>query len=336
MDTSSGRQGHRLITIGTLVFLSAAFQRTKGQMQGFFTTFSRTLNQAMYLNDVFEFFEIRPKAASGPGRRSVPSPIQRGFEFRNVSFSYAGSSIAALQNVSFSISPGETLALVGENGAGKTTLVKLLARLYEPTSGAVYLDGADLRDYEPDSLRRAISMVFQDFVHFELTSGLNIGFGDVQDRENAERLRGAAQKGLALPLLERLPNGLDQIVGRRFDGGTELSGGEWQKLALSRACMREASLLILDEPAAALDPRAEYALFEHFSNLTAGRMAVLISHRFSTVRMADRILVLEKGGLREQGSHADLVAKGGEYAELFRMQAAGYQRDFARHQNGVA
>ncbi len=329
--------GHRLITIGTLVFLSAAFQRTKGQMQGFFTTFSRTLNQAMYLNDVFEFFETRPRGAARLGRRTVPAPILKGFEFRNVSFAYAGSSVAALQNVSFNIVAGETIALVGENGAGKTTLVKLLARLYEPTSGAIYLDGIDLREYDLDSVRQAISMVFQDFVHFEMTSGLNIGFGDVDHKTDVERLRSAARKGLASPLLDRLPKGLDQVVGRRFEEGVELSGGEWQKLALSRACMRDAPLLILDEPAASLDPRAEYALFEHFSNLTEGKMAVLISHRFSTVRMADRILVLEKGRLREQGTHADLLKRGGEYATLFRLQAAGYQVNFnGRHQNGAA
>jgi ATP-binding cassette subfamily B protein len=323
------KAGHRWITIGTLIFLSSAFQRTKGQMQGLFSTLSRTLTQAMYLNDVFEFFEMRPRIENHQGKRSVPSSIQRGFEFRNVTFSYAGSSVPALQNVSFTIEPGETLALVGENGAGKTTLVKLLSRLYEPTGGAIYLDGVDLREYDLDSLRLAISMVFQDFVHFEMTAGINIGFGDVASREDEIRLRNAARKGLALPVIDRLPNRFQQVVGKRFEGGVELSGGEWQKLALSRACMRDAQLLVLDEPAAALDPRAEYALFQHFSRLTEGKMAVLISHRFSTVRMADRILVLERGRLREQGTHADLLAKGGEYAILFGMQAAGYQTNSA-------
>jgi ATP-binding cassette subfamily B protein len=330
------KAGHRWITIGTLIFLSAAFQRAKGQMQGLFSTFSRTLNQAMYLNDVFEFFEMRPRIQPSLSPRTVDSPIKRGFEFRDVSFSYAGSTTLALQRVSFSIEPGETIALVGENGAGKTTLVKLLARLYEPTSGAIYLDGVDLREYDLESLRLAISMVFQDFVRFEMTSGINIGFGDLQSKDDGARLQEAACKGLARSLIGRLPMGFDQVVGKRFDGGVELSGGEWQKLALSRACMRQAQLLILDEPAAALDPRAEHSLFQHFSNLTEGKMAVLISHRFSTVRMADRILVLEKGRLREQGTHADLVAKGGEYAVLFGMQAAGYQAEFARKQSNGA
>jgi ATP-binding cassette subfamily B protein len=322
------KAGHRLITIGTLIFLSSAFQRTKGQMQNLFSTLSRTLNQAMYLNDVFEFFEMRPRVEAGRGKHTVPAPIQRGFEFRNVSFSYAGSGRTALQNVSFTIAPGESLALVGENGAGKTTLVKLLSRLYEPTAGAIYLDGIDLRDYDLDSLRLAISMVFQDFVHFEMTSGINIGFGDLRSKEDLDRLKDAAHQGLALPVIDRLTNGFEQVVGKRFEGGVELSGGEWQKLAVSRACMRGAQLLVLDEPAAALDPRAEHALFQHFSKLTEGRMAVLISHRFSTVRMADRILVLSRGRLREQGTHAALVANGGEYATLFGMQAAGYQANF--------
>ncbi len=262
-------------------------------------------------------------------------PVRRGFEFRDVSFSYAGSEKTALQNVSFTMEPGETLALVGENGAGKTTLIKLLARLYEPTSGAIYLDGIDLREYDLESLRLAISMVFQDFVRFETTSGLNIGFGDIASKDDRDRLHLAAYEGLSLPLIERLPMGFEQAVGKRFEGGVELSGGEWQKLALSRACMRNAQLLILDEPAASLDPRAESALFQHFSRLTKGKMAVLISHRFSTVRMADRILVLERGHLREQGTHADLLARGGEYAALFGMQAAGYQTDYSADRANV-
>ena len=321
--------GHGRISIGTLFFLSGAFQRAKGQLQGLFSTLSRTLDQAMYLKDVFEFFEMKPRVRNADHPVAVHRPIRTGFEFRNVSFAYAGSGRRALDRVSFRLEPGETVALVGANGAGKSTLTKLLARLYDPTEGNILLDGVDLREYELESLHRAISVVYQDFVRYELTAGINIGFGDIHAKDNLERLDASAQAGLALPLIRRLPKGYEQTVGKRFDGGVDLSGGEWQKLALSRACMRDAQLLILDEPAAALDARAEAALFNHFAKLTAGRMAVLISHRFSTVRMAHRILVLEHGRLKEQGSHEDLMARRGEYATLFGLQAAGYRSDFA-------
>lgn len=328
---------HKAITIGTLFFLSGAFQRAKGQLQGLFSTLTRTLDQGLYLTDVFEFFEMKPRITSAGTARRVRNPIRCGFEFRDVSFAYAGARSETLHRITFSIAPGETIALVGENGAGKTTLIKLLARLYEPTEGVIYLDGIDLREYDIESLREAISMVFQDFVRFDMTVRENIAFGDLRAKGDLARLQQAARDGLALPLVERLPKKFDQLVGKRFDGGVELSGGEWQKLALARACMRNAQLLILDEPAAALDPRSEHALFQHFARLTDGKMAVLISHRFSTVRMADRILVLEKGRLREQGTHSDLIAKGGEYSALFRLQAAGYQADFGgrRSSNGL-
>ncbi len=323
-DASHGR-----ISIGTLFFLSSAFQRAKGQLQGLFSTLSRTLDQAMYLRDVFEFFEMKPRVRNSQHPIPVDWPMRKGFEFRNVSFAYAGSKKLALDRVSFNLGCGEILALVGANGAGKSTLIKLLTRLYDPTEGVILLDGIDLREYDLESLHQAISVVYQDFVHYELTAGINIGFGDVRAKDDRTRLDASAQAGLAQSLIQRLPNGYEQIVGKRFDGGMDLSGGEWQKLALSRACMRDAQLLILDEPAAALDARAEAMLFDHFAKLTVGKIAVLISHRFSTVRMADRILVLERGRLKEQGSHADLVARGGEYAALFHLQAAGYQTDFS-------
>jgi ATP-binding cassette subfamily B protein len=317
------------ISIGTLFFLSGAFQRAKGQLQGLFSTLSRTLDQAMYLRDVFEFFEMEPRVRNSEHPIPVDWPMRTGFEFRKVSFAYAGSARLALDRISFRLDLGETLALVGANGAGKSTLTKLLARLYDPTEGVILLNGVDLREYDLESLHRAVSIVYQDFVRYELTAGINIGFGDVKAKDDLARLDAAAHAGLALPLIRRLPRGYEQIVGKRFDGGMDLSGGEWQKLALSRACMRDAQLLILDEPAAALDARAEAALFDHFAKLTAGKMAVLISHRFSTVRMAHRILVLEHGRLKEQGSHEDLIARHGEYAALFRLQAAGYQSNFA-------
>jgi ATP-binding cassette subfamily B protein len=318
--------GHGKISIGTLVFLGGSFQRTKWLMQEMFMTLSRTLDQAMYLGDVFEFFKMEPRIRNRPGSAVVGKRIKRGFEFRDVSFTYSGSTVPALSQVSFNLNPGETIALVGSNGAGKTTLTKLLARLYEPTEGAILLDGIDLRNYDIESLRRMISIVFQDFVRYEVSAGSNIGFGQIEFKNDPQRLNKAARAGLATSVIDRLPRGYEQLVGRRFDGGVDLSGGEWQKLALSRGCMREAALLILDEPSAALDARNEYALFQHFSRLTRGKMAVLISHRLPTVRMAHKILVMSSGKLIEQGTHDSLMAEGGEYATLFRLQAAAYQR----------
>jgi ATP-binding cassette subfamily B protein len=320
--------GHGLITIGTLFFLGGSFQRSKWLMQEMSMTLSQTLDRTLHLGDVFEFFRVVPQIATSGRRFEVPRPIQKGFEFRNVSFAYSGTSTLALQQVSFSIRPGETVALVGENGAGKTTITKLLSRLYEPTDGAIYLDGIDLRDYDLESLQSSVSVVFQDFVRYEMTAARNIGYGDLRAISDIKRLLSAAEAGLALPIIARLPRKFDQILGKKFDGGVELSGGEWQKLALARACMRNAQLLILDEPSASLDARNEFLLIEHFAHLTANRMAVLISHRLPAVRMANKILVLDRGRLVEQGAHEDLLAKDGEYAALFRLQAAGYQEDF--------
>ena len=240
-------------------------------------------------------------------------------------FAYAGSDRMVIQNISFTLHPDEKLALIGENGAGKTTLVKLLARLYDPTEGQILLDGTDLREYDVDDLRREIGVIFQDYMRYDLLVRENIGFGKVDALDNRLLVESAAVKSLAKGVIDRLPNGYDQMVGRRFEGGVDLSGGEWQKFALARAYMRDAQLLILDEPTATLDARAEYEVFQRFSELMRGRMAVLISHRFSTVRMADRILVLADGSIREQGSHEQLLSLGGRYAELFELQAAGYR-----------
>jgi ATP-binding cassette subfamily B protein len=319
---------HRQISIGTLVFLSGSFQRTKWQMQEMFAAFSKTLDQAMYLGDAFEFFQMEPSIKPPDHGALVRRPISRGLEFRDVSFTYAGSATPAVSELSFCIRPGETVALVGSNGAGKTTITKLIARLYEPTRGSILLDGIDLRDYDIESLRKAISIMFQDFVRYELTAGDNIGFGNVEFKDDVEKLDRAAHAGGASSIIDRLPGHYGQPVGRRFEGGIDLSGGEWQKLAMSRSYMRDAELLILDEPTAALDARNEYSLFEHLSRLTKGKMAVLVSHRLPTVRMAHKILVMRAGRIIEQGTHESLMAVAGEYAALFDLQATGYRSDF--------
>ena len=255
----------------------------------------------------------------------MPVPIRRGFEFQDVGFRYPGSDRWAVRHLSFTLEPGERIALVGENGAGKTTLVKLLARLYDPDEGRILLDGVDLRDYDLGSLRTNIGVIFQDFVRYDFVMKENIGVSQIERLEDEARIREAAQRSLADAVAGRLEHGYDQMLGRRFDGGVDLSGGEWQKVALGRAYMRDAQVLILDEPTASLDARAEYEVFLRFAELTKGRMAVLISHRFSTVRMAERILVLQGGELIDQGTHDELVTKGGLYAELFGLQAAGYR-----------
>lgn len=324
------------ISIGTLFFLGGSFQRSKWQLQEILTTMSRTLDQTLRLGDVFEFFRTAPRIQKISKGLLVPRKITKGFEFRKVSFGYAGAPQLALQEVSFCIEPGETVALVGENGAGKTTVSKLLARLYEPTEGSILLDGIDIWDYDLESFQKAVSVVFQDFVRYEMTAGINIGFGDLPSRDDQSRLEAAARDGLALPIIERLADGYEQLLGKRFEGGVELSGGEWQKFALSRASMRNAQLLILDEPSASLDAKNEFLLIEHFARLTANRMSVLISHRLPTVRMAHKILVLDQGRLSEQGTHERLMANGGDYAFMFRLQASGYgdQFQFARTNEG--
>jgi ATP-binding cassette subfamily B protein len=334
------------ITIGTLTFLTGSFQRCRGSMQGLLSLISGIYEQTLYLNDYFEFMATKPTIISASGARPVPQPIQTGFVFENVGFKYPGSERYALHNVSFMLRPGERIALVGENGAGKTTITKLIARLYDPSEGRILLDGVDLREYDLQDLRRTIGVIFQDFVRYDLRMDENIGVGEIDtvrsefdvewgmDEEEKKRMSGrptptsiatAAEKSLAASLLPRLPSGYRQMLGKRFEGGVNLSGGEWQKVALARAYMRDAQLLILDEPTAALDARAEYDVFVRFNELMAGRMAVVISHRFSTVRMADRIIVLEKGTVVEDGRHDELVARRGLYSELFEMQAQGYR-----------
>jgi len=312
-------------TIGALTFLAGSFRQSRDLIQGVLLSLSQIYEQSLYLADLFTFFDVQPRVTSKQGARSVPRPIAEGFAFENVGFRYPGSDRWAVRHLTFRIQPEERVALVGENGAGKTTLVKLLARLYDPDEGRILLDGVDLREYDLESLRRNIGVIFQDFVRYEFILKENIGVGQVEGLGDEARIREAARRSLADSVATRLEKGYDQVLGRRFEGGVELSGGEWQKVALGRAYMREAQVLILDEPTAALDARAEYEVFLRFAELTKGKMAVLISHRFSTVRMAERIIVLRGGELVDQGTHEELLARGGLYAELFSLQAAGYR-----------
>jgi ATP-binding cassette subfamily B protein len=317
------------ISLGSFTFLTRAFASSRAYIEKILGSFTDLSEQALFLKDLFDFFAMEPEieAASRPDRVLLPAPcpIVSGFEFRNVGFAYPGSSRLVVKGINFRLEPGERIALIGENGAGKTTLVKLLARLYDPAEGTILLDGIDLRDYDAADLRSEIGVIFQDYVRYDLMVRENIGFGKLEALNNEPRIQSAAIKSLAAPLIEKLPKRLDQVIGRRFEGGVDLSGGEWQKVALARAYMRDAQLLILDEPTATLDARAEYDVFQRFADLTLGKMAVLISHRFSTVRMADRILVLDGGRIAEKGTHEQLVALGGRYAELFDLQAAGYR-----------
>src|SRR4051812_34586285 len=321
------------ITIGTLTFLAASFGRGRDVIQNILLSASNVYGQALYLRDLFVFLDMRPTIESPANPRAVPQRIESGFVFEDVGFRYPGSERWAVRNVTMTLRPGERVALVGENGAGKTTITKLLARLYDPTEGRITLDGVDLREYDLASLRRAIGVIFQDFVRYDMRFDENIGVGEIESvRGDLQKSNGtpvaitaAAENSLAASLLPRFAKGYQQMLGRRFDEGVDLSGGEWQKIALARAYIRDAQVLILDEPTAALDARAEYEVFLRFSELVAGRMAVLISHRFSTVRMADRIIVLRDGKVEEQGSHDELVVKGGLYEELFAMQAQGYR-----------
>ena len=313
------------LSIGDLTFLAGSFRQMRSLLDGILTRFTTVSQGAIFLKDLFEFFDIKSRIVPPAHPLPFPQPIREGFTFEDVGFRYTFSEHWANRHLSFTLHAGEKLALVGENGAGKTTLVKLLARLYDPTEGRILLDGVDLKAYDIGDLRRNIGIIFQDYLRYQMTLSQNIAVGNIDQKDNRDRIEQAATQSLASSLAEKLPGRYEQALGRRFNQGVELSGGEWQKVALARAYMREAQLLILDEPTAALDARAEYEVFQRFADLTRGKSAVLISHRFSTVRMADRILVLEKGTLLEIGSHEELLARNGRYAELFNLQAMGYR-----------
>lgn len=319
IDTVLGRH-----TLGDLTMLVGSFQRSRALITSVLLRSADMYEQSLFLQDLFTFLETEPHASSEPGAPPVPRPIATGFELKDVGFRYPGTDTWALRGVSFSLAPGERIALVGENGAGKTTLVKLLARLYDPSEGRILLDGRDLREYDVETLRRAIGVIFQDFVRYDMLLRENIAVGRIEALDDMRSIEEAAKRSLADQVAEMLDDGFDHMLGRRFDGGVNLSGGEWQKVGLARAYMRDAQILILDEPTAALDARAEYEVFQRFTELTRDKMAVLISHRFSTVRMADRIVVLEDGHVTEDGTHEELLELGGRYSELFTLQAAGY------------
>jgi ATP-binding cassette, subfamily B, bacterial len=312
-------------SVGTLTFLAGSFRQLSSLMENMLSRFTTVSQGAIYLDDFLEFFEIQPKISVAASPVPFPNPIKQGFTFENVGFKYHNSDNWANRHLNFTLKPGEKLALVGENGAGKTTLVKLLARLYSPTEGRILLDGVDLKDYAIEDLRQNIGVIFQDYLRYQMTFSQNIAVGNISEIDNKDLIQKAAQESLADTLAEKLPNRYEQWLGRRFNDGVELSGGEWQKVALARAYMKDAQVLILDEPTAALDARAEYEVFQRFAELTKGKSAVLISHRFSTARLADRILVLDKGMILEMGTHYELLLQEGRYAELFHLQAQGYR-----------
>jgi ATP-binding cassette subfamily B protein len=311
--------------LGQFSFLTGAIQQASSNLQQVFSTASGIADQALFLTDLIAFFEMKPTVDANPNGKPAPQPIQRGFEFRNVSFTYPGTNRTVLKNFNLKLSLGERIALIGENGQGKTTVVKLITRLYDPTEGQILLDGIDLREYSLEDLHRQIGVIFQDFMRYEMTARENIAVGRIDQPHQQADIELAAHKSLADTVVDKLTGGYDQMLGRRFEGGVELSGGEWQKMALARAYLRDAQLLILDEPTAALDARSELEVFERFAELTQGKMALLISHRFSTVRMADRIVVLSGGRLIEEGNHKELMAHAGVYASMFEMQAASYR-----------
>ena len=313
------------LTIGELTFLSGAIMQASTNIQQIFSALASVADQALFLTDLLAFLEMRPTIYSKPNALPAPRPMQRGFEFRNVSFRYPGNPRLVLDRLNFKLTPGERVALVGENGQGKTTIVKLLTRLYDPLEGQILLDGVDLREYDLDDLYREIAVIFQDFMRYEMSARENIAVGEIDGTAHMDALEVAARKSMATDVINRLPRGYDQMLGRRFEGGVELSGGEWQKVALARAYLRDAQLLILDEPTAALDARSETQVFRRFAELTCGKTALFISHRFSTVRMADRVVVLQDGKISEDGTHEELASLGGRYAEMLEMQTVLYR-----------
>ncbi|MBA4379455.1 MAG: ABC transporter ATP-binding protein [Anaerolinea sp.] len=313
------------ITLGDLVMYYQAFQRVEGFLQGIFGSLARLYEDNLFLSNLYEFLDLKRTVIEPVHPGPVPQPMQQGIVLNHVSFQYPGGARKVLEDISLSIRPGEVVALVGENGSGKTTLIKLLSRLYDPTGGTITIDGIDLRQFETKALRHEIAIIFQDYVHYNLTARENIWFGNTTLPPDDECVIAAARRSGADDVISALPHGYDTILGKRFEDGEELSVGEWQKVALARAFMRDAQIIVLDEPTSSMDAKAEYEVFQSFRKLVSGRTAVLISHRFSTVRMADRIYVLNRGSIIEGGTHEELVRAGGTYARLFEMQARHYR-----------
>jgi ATP-binding cassette subfamily B protein len=314
-----------LLTIGDLTFLSGSFNRLRGKLQGFFSRFTQITESSLYLKDYFEFLDIENEDLSKSDSLPLPTKVQSGFEFKDIGFKYPNSEKWVVRGICFHLKVDEKLAFVGENGAGKTTLIKLLLRFYDPTEGRILLDGINIKEYNRAEYQQYFGVIFQDFVKYELTIKENVAVGKIDQINNIPQLENAAEKSLADQVINEMPAGYDQQLGRRFKNGKDLSGGQWQKIALARAYMKDAKVLILDEPTSALDARAEFEAFQRFIGLTKGKTAVIISHRFSTVRMADRIMVLKNGKVLEIGTHEDLMANKALYSELFNLQAAGYQ-----------
>jgi ATP-binding cassette subfamily B protein len=314
-----------IFSLGDLTFLSGSFNRLRTKLQGFFTRFTQITESALYLQDYFEFLDLKYSDEVSEEKLPLPARIQKGFEFIDVGFKYPKSEKWVVRHINFELKAGEKLAFVGENGAGKTTLIKLLLQFYEPTEGKILLDGVPVKQYDQTAYQRYFGVIFQDFVKFELTLRENIAMGEIGEIGNQPRIDNAAQKSLADQVISELPRGYDQQLGKRFKQGKDLSGGQWQKIAIARAYMKDAEVLILDEPTSALDARAETEAFNRFIKLTEGKTAVIISHRFSTVRIADRIMVLKNGLVLEIGTHEELMKNDLLYSELFNLQAAGYQ-----------
>jgi len=313
------------ITLGDMSMFLSIFRQSQQSIRSLLDNISRLYESNLFLDNLMTYLELEPALVSPKEGLTAPAPIQQGIEFRNVSFRYPGANSQVLRNINLCIQPGERIALVGLNGAGKTTLIKLLTRLYDPTEGHILIDGVDLRDYDLTSLHQRFGVIFQDYVRYQFSVRENIGFGQIDALDDFDRIQAAAERGGASPVIAGLPQGYDTVLGRRWEKGAELSGGQWQKIALARAFMRKAEVMVLDEPTSALDAQAEYEVFQRFGELMEGRIAVLISHRFSTVRMADRIVVLADGQIHELGTHAELMANNGAYARLFNLQAEGYR-----------